>query len=285
MVVTREITHEEVLMLHMLGILPRHILGLAGHAALDKALRPGKLYKTLQLVLPQYGFTPGYPETLLLRARRILQAQRSAGVGAISCFESGYPDAFSRISDFPPLIYYLGDRSLLAESNQVAIVGAANADQEGCEVAWRLGYEFGKEHVVVSGLVAGCDMAAHRGCLAAGGKTVAVVATGLDVVSSPETELLKKEILRRGGVVLSELPFGVEAKPKYFVARARLQAALADTVIVAQSPERSGVFHTVEFAQRYHKEIKAWRFPVRNEANAGNYNLIGTGKATPIVLK
>lgn len=77
--IIRKITHEEVMMLHMLGILPRHIFGLAGHPLLDQALKPGKLYKTLRLLLPQYGFTPGYPEMLLARAQRILSAQRNAG--------------------------------------------------------------------------------------------------------------------------------------------------------------------------------------------------------------
>lgn len=272
-------------MLHMLGILPRHIFGLAGHPLLDQALMPGKLCKTLRLLLPQYGFTPGYPEVLLARAQRILSAQRNAGVGTISCFDVDYPKSLLEIDDFPPLIHYLGDSSLFSKLNQVAVVGARNADRQGCEAAWKLGYEFGKDHIVVSGLAAGCDTAAHRGCLEAGGRTVAVVATGLDTVFPQENEDLQKDILRSGGAVLSEQLFGAEAKPKYLVARNRLQAALANTVIVAQCPERSGTLHTVKFAQRYHKDVKAWRFTVRNEANAGNFALIGSGVASSIVLE
>lgn len=283
--IIRKITHEEVMMLHMLGILPRHIFGLAGHPLLDQALKLGKLYKTLRLLLPQYGFTPGYPEVLLARAQRILSAQRNAGVGTISCFDVDYPKSLMEICDFPPLIHYLGDSSLFSKLNQVAVVGARNADRQGCEAAWKLGYEFGKDHIVVSGLAAGCDTAAHRGCLEAGGRTVAVVATGLDTVFPHENEDLQKDILRSGGAVLSEQLFGAEAKPKYLVARNRLQAALANTVIVAQCPERSGTLHTVKFAQRYHKDVKAWRFTVRNEANAGNFALIGSGVASSIVLE
>ena len=280
----REITHEEMLMLQQLGILPKHIRDIAHHPQLDKALCPGKLYKTLRFVLPQYGFTPGYPETLLARARRILCAQKDAGVGTLSCFDADYPKSLSEIPDFPPLIHYLGDPALFLEPGQVAVIGVSKADRQGCEAAWKLGYEFGKERVVVSGLAAGCDTAVHRGCMKAGGRTVAVVATGLDLVFPRESAALQEEILRNGGAVLSEQPFGAEATPKRLVARNRLQAALVDTVIVAQCPERSGTLYTVEFAQRYRKEVKAWRFAARNEANAGNFQLIGTGKATPIVL-
>ena len=209
--ITREMTHEEISMLHMLGIPPRHILGMVGHPSLDKALCPGKLYKTLRLVLPQYGFTPGYPETLLARARRILCDQKDAGVGTLSCFDADYPKSLSEIPDFPPLIHYLGDPALFSEPGQVAVIGARKADRQGCEAAWKLGYEFGKERVVVSGLAAGCDTAAHRGCMKAGGRTVAVVATGLDRVFPRENAALQEESLRNGGAVLSEQPVGAEA--------------------------------------------------------------------------
>lgn len=281
----REMTHEEILMLHMLGVLPRHILDIVEHPSLDKALKPGKLYKTLRLILPQYGFTPGYPETLLARATQTLSRQREAGIETLSCIDARYPKTLLNIRDFPLLIHYLGDPALFSEPCQAAVIGARKADREGCEVAWKLGYEFGKERVVVSGLAAGCDTAAHRGCMEAGGRTVAVVATGLDLVFPRENAALQEEILRNGGAVLSEQPFGAEATPRRLVARNRLQAALSDTVIVAQCPERSGTLHTVEFARRYGKKILAWRFAARNEANAGNFNLIGSGVASPIVLK
>ena len=165
----REMTHEEILMLHMLGVLPRHILDIVEHPSLDKALKPGKLYKTLRLILPQYGFTPGYPETLLARATQTLSRQREAGIETLSCIDARYPKTLLNIRDFPLLIHYLGDPALFSEPCQAAVIGARKADREGCEVAWKLGYEFGKERVVVSGLAAGCDTAAHRGCMEAGG--------------------------------------------------------------------------------------------------------------------
>ena len=278
------LTHPQILMLHQLGILPEHIRSIVGHPALDKALQPGRMYKTLRLVLPQYGFTPGYPETVLDRATQLFARQQASGVRTLSFLDADYPQALLDIPDFPPLIHYLGDHTLFAQKGQVAVIGARKADRAGCEAAWKLGCKLGREHIVVSGLAAGCDTAAHRGCLDVGGRTVAIVATGLDTVFPCENEGLQADILANGGAILSEQPFGTPPAPKRLVARNRLQAALVDTVIVAQCPEHSGTLHTVEFARRYGKKIKAWRFATPNEVNAGNFNLIGRGIAAPIAL-
>ena len=123
-------------MRQQLGILPNHIRDIPHHPQLDKALCPGKLYKTLRLVLPQYGFTPGYPETLLARARRILRAQKDAGVGTLSCFDGDDPKSLAALPDFHPLIDYTGDPSRFFEPTRVAVTGVRNVDRTGDEAAW-----------------------------------------------------------------------------------------------------------------------------------------------------
>ena len=91
----------------------------------------------------------------------------------------------------------------------------------------------------VSGLAIGCDKAAHEGCLDAGGQTIAIVASGLNIVHPKENAPLQQRILENGGLILSEQPFGVKANPTRLVARNRLQAALSNTVILAECPQQS----------------------------------------------
>lgn len=283
--IIHKITHEEVMMLHMLGILPRHIFSLAGHPLLDKALKPGKLYKTLCQLLPQYGFTPGYPETLLLRASHIMQAQKAAGVVTISCFDTSYPKRLLEIDDFPPLIYCLGDCTLLSCDDAVAIVGTKNDDSEGDRASWKLGNEFCIKHTVLSELSDGCNAAVLRGCLDGRGKPIVVSAQGLDMSLSPNLENLRTEILDRGGMVFSEHPFSSKPSSRSLMKRFRLHAVLSNMLIIAQSSaEQPDISHVVKFARYYHKPIKAWRYAAKNEVNAGNFNLIGSGVASSIIL-
>lgn len=135
---------------------------------------------------------------------------------------------------------------------------------------------------MVSGLVLGCDAAAHRGCLDVKGGTIAIVGNGLDVTHPRENKVLEESILRNGGLMLSEQPIGVKAKPTRLVARNRLQAALSEAVILAQCPAQSGSLHTMRFARMYGRESLAATFPRRTEANAGNYDLIEQNLAKPI---
>lgn len=128
----------------------------------------------------------------------------------------------------------------------------------------------------------GCDTAAHQGCLAAQGETLAIVATGLDLTHPKENRLLQERILDRGGLLLSEQLIGVKANPTRLVARNRLQAALSQEVVVAQCPVRSGTMHTVRFARKYGKRIYAARFNRFDANSSGNEFLIEAGWAQPL---
>lgn len=190
--------------------------------------------------------------------------------------DAEFPKRLRRIGDdCPEVIYCRGNVELLKSSANVAIIGARAADAQGCGAAYRLGQEWAcRGYVVVSGLALGCDTAAHRGCLAEGGKTIAIVGSGLDICHPKENKALEQEIIDKGGLIISEQPLGVKANPTRLVARNRLQAALSDTVILAQCPAQSGSLHTMRFARRYRKECLAVGFARRTLANAGNYQLI-----------
>ena len=184
--------------------------------------------------------------------------------------------------DCPDIIYCMGNLKLLKEK-AVAVIGARACNRQGYNKAYNIAVDYAKQgFVIVSGLALGCDTAAHRGALDTNGGTIAVVATGLDLVHPKENAALQQEILDKGGLIISEQPLGVKANPTRLIARNRLQAALSETVILAQCPAHSGSLHTMRFARQYHKHCLAAKFPQRNDANAGNFNLIAEGLAGEI---
>lgn len=190
-----------------------------------------------------------------------------------------FPTALKDIGeDCPEKIYALGNISLLESENMVAIIGSRKASRSGNSAAYALGAKFAKEgKTIVSGLALGCDAAAHRGCLSVDGKTIAIVATGLNIIHPRENVPLQEEILRKGGLIISEQPLGTKANPSRLVARNRLQAALSPMVIVAECPEHSGTMHTVRFAQKYGKQVKSVFFKGSNDMNSGNRYIVEQG--------
>lgn len=177
-----------------------------------------------------------------------------------------YPEEFDYFffdmtkNETPNDLYTLGDLRLLRRApgfqQRVAIIGSRKPDEQGLDVAYRLG-KYHSSEIVVSGLALGIDTAAHRGCLDEGGRTVAVVGSGLDRVHPKENADLQAEIIARGGLVVSEQPPGTKANPSTLIARTRIQMAMADKVIVVECERESGTMHAVEFARRFRRPIFA----------------------------
>ncbi len=219
----------------------------------------------------------------LSKTATLLERQGVLGIKTVSIFDADYPAEFKAIgSEAPKLIFLKGNFSLLNQRPAVAIIGARKASGAGRKAAWKLGASAAeKGKVVVSGLALGCDASAHEGCLAKHGKTIAIVATGLDLTHPQENVGLQQRILAADGLLLTEQPLGVKANPSRLVARNRLQAALSSEVIVAECPEHSGTMHTVRFAQQYGKVVKAWRFNREDDFNTGNFYILKSGIGTP----
>lgn len=233
-----------------------------------------------------FGDNPEY-EDYLSKANDMLDRQESLGITAISVQDTDFPRRLQEIGDdCPAVIYCLGNVEMLKKKQAVAIIGARVCDKEGYKAAFNVAEKYAKGgNVIVSGLALGCDTAAHRGALAVNGETIAVVATGLDRIHPRESETLQREILSASGLIVSEQPLGIKANPTRLVARNRIQAALSDSVILAQCPAKSGSLHTMRFARRYGKPCYAVTYPTRTPANAGNYLLLDTGQAKPIFLE
>lgn len=259
-----------------------------------------QLQGTIPKQMPGDVQTNGYLREIAQKSRReldkaryILERQVKAGVKTIPYYADEYPRHFCGLgNDAPPLIHVLGNRELLNREDNVTIIGSRAADRDGLAAASRMAEQIGGAgHVVISGLADRCDTAAHRGCLDAGGQTVAIVASGLDIVYPKSNKALQDEILANGGAVLSEHPFGVKANPTRLVARCRMQVVLTQSVIVAQCPVVSGTMYAVHFAQEYNEysydgwesSIYAVSFAEWNERNSGNEYLLDSGRAVPII--
>lgn len=220
------------------------------------------------------------------KAEQIFDRQQNLGIRTCSIQDNAYPSPLKAIGDdAPPLIHLLGNCDLLKCNNTVAIIGARSADRHGVSAAYSLGKRFAKNgNVVVSGLAIGCDTAAHQGCLDAAGDTVAIVASGLDITHPRENKPLQERIISNNGLILSEQLIGTKANPTRLIARNRLQAALSQTVILAQCPGQSGSMHTMRFARKYKKISMAVEFPSYSEINGGNRLLLESGLASPIKI-
>ena len=178
-------------------------------------------------------------------------------------------------------LYYIGDLSLL-ERPTVAVVGSRACSQYGKAVALEIGRRASAYGVqVISGLARGIDTSGHMGALEGGGKTIAVVANGLDVYYPQENRKLQKRI-EKEGLVISEYPAGETAKKWYFPTRNRLISALSDAVIVVEANTRSGSLITAECAIEQGKEVYAVPGSIFSQNSLGTNKLISIG-AMPLV--
>ena len=151
-----------------------------------------------------------HPATFV-KAKMICEKEKEADICIIPYYADDYPVSFAQIGvEAPALIHLLGNKELLYNENSIAIIGSRNADDVGCDIAYQLAKSYAlKGNVIVSGLALGCDSSAHQGCIDANGKTIAVVASGLNIVHPKANESLQKEIINKGGLIISEQPFGV----------------------------------------------------------------------------
>jgi DNA processing protein len=161
---------------------------------------------------------------------------------------------------------------------RAAIVGSRRPSPYGEAVAEQLALELARAGViVVSGLALGIDAAAHRGALNAGGVTVAVMGTGVDVVYPSAHVVLAEAIVAGGGALVSQFPDGTAPRRHNFPARNYTMAALADVVVVVEAAEGSGALITAEAALDLHKEVMAVPGSVFSPLSVGTHQLIRDG--------
>ena len=163
-----------------------------------------------------------------------------------------------------------------------AIVGTRKPSAYGREIATKIASECAKNGiVVVSGLALGIDSIAHRAVIDSGGKTIAVLANGVDKIYPRSHEDLGQKILQTNGAILSEYPNNTPARPWQFLARNRIVSGLADAVVIIEAASRSGTLSTANHALDQGKEIFAVPGNITSPLSAGCNQLIKNG-ANPL---
>jgi len=194
----------------------------------------------------------------LRQARAELARVRQRGLRLVGSHEPDYPEWLARTFDPPPALYVRGALVPGEGERSVAIVGARAATPRGLTLARALARDLAEAGLtVVSGLARGIDTAAHRGALEAGGRTVAILGSGLDRVYPAENEELAATIATRGGAVVSEFPLDTRPWKGNFPRRNRVIAGWGRGVVVVEAGERSGALITARVALDEGREVLA----------------------------
>ncbi len=191
--------------------------------------------------------------------------------------DPGYPAGLRELPDAPPALMVRGE--LLPEDKfSVAIVGSRSASEYGLSLAQRFAQELSAHGLtVVSGGARGVDTKAHRGALDSGGRTVAFLGSGIDVVYPAENRRLFDQIADGGGAVVSEYALGSRPEPWHFPARNRLISGMSMGVLVIESPSDSGSLITARQAGDQGREVFAIPGPIGDGRNTGCHKLIQDG--------
>ncbi|HYI83091.1 MAG TPA: DNA-processing protein DprA [Acetobacteraceae bacterium] len=205
--------------------------------------------------MPRYGRgrLRAPPEAAVARE---MEAVAALGGHFLFLGAPGYPPLLDTLADPPPVLALLGDADVL-QPRAVAVVGARNASAAGRRIAGDLAEELAARGLlVVSGLARGIDAAAHQGAMRKG-RTVAVVAGGLDQPYPPENAPLQARIAAEGGAVLAEAPLGTAPLARHFPRRNRIVAGLSLGVVLVEAAMRSGSLITARLGLEAGREIFA----------------------------
>lgn len=188
-----------------------------------------------------------------------------------------YPKRLLEISDHPVLLYVQGD-FLPCDSHSIAVVGTRNASIYGNEVAERISQDLAAAgFTVVSGLARGVDTSAHKGALK-GGRTIAVIGSGLSDIYPQENTTLAKAIANKG-VLISEFPMATPPDRQNFPQRNRIVSGMTLGTLLIEAPVRSGAMITIDRALSQKRRVFALPGRVDSENFRGNHHLIKSGQA------
>ena len=201
----------------------------------------------------------------------------TAGAQILTLDDPVYPERLREIYDPPTALYVRGDPAVLAEVG-IAVVGTRHPTPYGLGMAERLSCDLAAHGLIIfSGLARGVDTAAHRGCLAAKGRTVAVFGTGVDIIYPRENQKIADQILATGGALVSEFAMGSFAAPQNFPIRNRVISGLATGVLVVEAGEYSGTRITSRCALEQNRDMFAVPGNVTNKLSWTPNTLIKQG--------
>ena len=211
------------------------------------------------------------------------EVRRVAAVGAhiLTWEDEGYPKLLAEIPDPPPVLYVRGELKP-EDAWAVAVVGTRRASTYGREVTRRLVSVLAQSGVtIVSGLARGVDAVAHQTALEAGGRTIAVLGCGIDLVYPPEHRELARRIAAQGALV-SEYPLGTQPEPGNFPPRNRIISGLSLGVVITEAGRDSGALITADYAAEQGRDVFAVPGSILSAGCAGTNRLIQDG-AKPVL--
>ena len=191
-------------------------------------------------------------EQLVLRDYSLMNTYK---IEFIHCKDVNYPVMLTQVYDCPYALFARGNSAIL-NSPSVAIVGTRKASMSGLKAAFNFSKDLvASGYTVVSGLAMGIDAAAHSGALSSSGKTVAVLACGLDNLYPAVNKKLASSIIQNGGCIVSEYSPGEPPLKWRFPARNRIISGLSEAVVVMESPVKSGALITADFALEQNRDL------------------------------
>jgi len=201
----------------------------------------------------------------------------AGNVRIVSLDDPAYPADLKQIYDPPLVLYVRGNEAVISQPG-IALVGTRHPTPYGTGMAERLGCDLAARGLVIfSGMARGIDTAGHRGAIAAKGKTVAVLGTGVDVPYPKENAKLMDQVLALGGAIISEFPMGTFAAPQNFPIRNRIISGISLGVLVIEAAEYSGTRITARSALEQNREVFAVPGNVTNKYSWGPNTLIKQG--------
>ena len=224
----------------------------------------------------------GKPLEMLLEHRKQLDLDeeiekvRRTGAGLTTLVDADYPNRLKEADDAPPVLYVRGALTVV-DDRAISIVGTRKATRYGRDVTFDLARQLAQQGItIVSGLAHGIDSAAHRGALKAGGRTIAVLGCGIDMIYPRDhTELAQK--IAANGAIISEFPVGTQPIASNFPRRNRIVSGLSLGVLVTEAPEHSGALITAELAADQGREVFAVPSNIFNAMGRGANRLIQEG--------
>ena len=249
---------------------------------LDQFKTPDAVFRaTLRDLLRVEGIGKRVAEEILKgpaeeKTERELRLVKEAGGTLLTIADEHYPLRLREIYDPPPLLYLRGE--LREEDNlALSIVGSRKTSPYGRWITERISQEIVRHGItIVSGMARGIDSVAHGGAISGGGRTLAVLGCGIDVIYPPESRTLFGQIIEHGAV-LSEFPMGSRPEGIHFPRRNRIISGLSIGVVVVQASAKSGSLITAEYALEQGREVFAIPGNVGADGSRGTNRLIKEG--------
>lgn len=220
------------------------------------------------------------PARSAIDPENLLQQHEQANPCFWTPADDDYPQLLLEIPDFPPILYYQGTVERLENQGVVptiAIVGTRSPSDYGKRWTYKLTTQLTQAgFTIVSGLAAGIDTEAHQACLKAGGRTIAVLGTGVDVAYPYSNRSLSQNIAKQG-LLVSEYAAGTQPDRANFPRRNRIIAGLSRATLVIEAPQKSGALITARLANDYNRDVYALPGSLDNPNSRGSLELLNQG--------